>query len=139
MLGPFLLSAALHVTGVSQIGVPLWLVHTAQLAVGAGLGLQFRGVDHRRLAKGLLLSGLGVTLALGVAAALAFALAPVVGVPGPAVFFAFAPGGVAEMGLVAVSLGAEPAYVVAHHLLRIVLTVSLAALIYDRVIARFRP
>lgn len=135
MLGPFLLSAGLHLADLTAAEVPGALVHLAQLAVGATLGLQFRGLARRRLIKGLGLSAAAVGAALIVAGGLAAALAPLVEVPTAAVFLAFAPGGVAEMGLVAVSLGAEPAFVVAHHLLRIVATVAIAPVLFDRLIA----
>ena len=49
-------------------------------------------------------------------------------------FLAFAPGGVAEMGLIAVALGVEPAYVILHHLLRIIATITVLPQIYDRAI-----
>ncbi|MBA3324853.1 MAG: AbrB family transcriptional regulator, partial [Rhodobacteraceae bacterium] len=80
-------------------------------------------------------SAAAVAAALALAGGMAAALAPVVDAPVAAVFLAFAPGGVAEMGLVAVSLGTEPAFVVAHHLLRIVLTVAIAPLLFDRLVA----
>ena len=45
-----------------------------------------------------------------------------------AVFLAYAPGGLAEMSLVALSLNMSVIYVTAHHVLRIVLAVSFAKL-----------
>jgi hypothetical protein len=136
MLGPFLASAALHLGGVTAAQVPVPLVHLAQMVVGSLLGLQFTGLGRRALVRGLGLSALTTALAIAVAALFALALAPVVPATGAAVFLAFAPGGVAEMGLIAVSLGAEPAFVIVHHLLRIVLTVFLGPFLYDRLIAR---
>jgi len=136
MLGPFVLSAALHVGGLTAAETPLPLVHLAQLVVGGVLGLQFAGTGKRQVARGVGFAALGVAVALGVAAALSLALTDVVDAPFAAVFLAFAPGGLAEMGLIAVSLGIEPAFVVVHHLLRIVLTISLAPLLFDRLVAR---
>ena len=48
--------------------------------------------------------------------------------PVAALFLAFAPGGLAEMSLVALSLNMSVIYVTAHHVLRIVLAVSFAKL-----------
>jgi uncharacterized protein len=67
----------------------------------------------------------------GVAAlllALAFAegLHLLVGEPVAAVFLAFAPGGLAEMSLIALSLQMSAIFVTAHHVARIVLAVTLA-------------
>ena len=50
------------------------------------------------------------------------------GEPLAAAFLAFAPGGLAEMSLVALSLNMSVIYVTAHHVLRIVLAVSFAKL-----------
>ncbi len=136
MLGPFLASAALHLGGVTAAQVPGLLVHLAQMVIGSLLGLQFTGLARAALLRGLGLSVLTTALAIGVAALFALTLARIVPAPGSAVFLAFAPGGVAEMGLIAISLGTEPAFVIVHHLLRIVLTVAIAPLIYDRLIAR---
>jgi hypothetical protein len=136
MLGPFLASAALHLGGVTEAQVPEPLVRLAQLALGALIGLQFSGLARGALLRGLGLAALTTGLALGVAAGFALALAQVVPASRPAIFLAFAPGGVAEMGLVAISLGTEPAFVIVHHLLRIVLTIFIGALVYDRLIAR---
>ncbi|MEX1147168.1 MAG: AbrB family transcriptional regulator, partial [Sphingomonadales bacterium] len=56
------------------------------------------------------------------------ALHALVGEPVAAVFLAFAPGGLAEMSLVALSLKMSVIYVTAHHVLRIMLAVGLAKL-----------
>ncbi|MCC5968641.1 MAG: AbrB family transcriptional regulator [Pararhodobacter sp.] len=50
------------------------------------------------------------------------------GEPVPAVILAFAPGGITEMSLVALSLQLSAVYVTMHHLLRIVLAVIVARL-----------
>jgi uncharacterized membrane protein AbrB (regulator of aidB expression) len=44
---------------------------------------------------------------------------------------AFSPGGLAEMSLIALFLGADPTFVAAHHLLRVTLIIISAALVFD--------
>lgn len=134
LLGPLILSAAAHLGGLTDAVMPPVLVHLAQLVVGARLGLQFAGVGGRDVVRGFGLAALSVALSLAIVAGLALALSQAVGAPVPAVFLAFAPGGVAEMGLIAVALGVEPAYVILHHLLRIVATITLLPQIYDRAV-----
>jgi uncharacterized membrane protein AbrB (regulator of aidB expression) len=56
-----------------------------------------------------------------------------VGEPLAAVFLAFAPGGLAEMGLIALSLQMSVIYVTAHHVARIVLAVTVARLFWRKV------
>ena len=47
-------------------------------------------------------------------------------------FISFAPGGVTEMSLIALSVASSPALVSAHHIFRIITTVSLLGIIYNR-------
>jgi hypothetical protein len=126
--GPLLCSAVLHGTGLMQAIPPGWLISVTQVILGAGLGVRFVGMDRKLLArcgKLALVNGLA-------ALALAFAFAELVhlmaGEPLAAAFLAFAPGGLAEMSLIALSLNMSVIYVTAHHVLRIVLAVSFAKL-----------
>ena len=50
------------------------------------------------------------------------------GLPIAALVLAFAPGGLAEMSLIALALGVDPAFVSSHHVVRIFLVVVLAPL-----------
>jgi hypothetical protein len=72
-------------------------------------------------------------LCLTVALGFALGLAQLVAEPVPAVFLAFAPGGLAEMSLVALSLEVGVVFVTAHHVLRIVLAVAVAQAAYPLV------
>jgi hypothetical protein len=72
-----------------------------------------------------------LALAMGVA----LLLGPFVGEPVAAVFLAFAPGGLAEMGLIALSLQMSVVYVTAHHILRIVLSVLFAQILLRRILS----
>jgi membrane AbrB-like protein len=126
--GPLLCSAVLHATGLMQAIPPGWLVAVTQVILGAGLGVRFVGMDRKLLVKCGKLAAINGVFAL----VLAFVFAEVVhllaGEPLAAAFLAFAPGGLAEMSLVALSLNMSVIYVTAHHVLRIVLAVSFAKL-----------
>lgn len=126
--GPLLCSAALHVTGVMQAIPPGWLVAVTQVILGAGLGVRFVGMDRRLLARCGRLAMLNGVLALGLAFAFAGIVHGLTGAPVAAGFLAFAPGGLAEMSLIALSLNMSVIYVTAHHVVRIVLAVSFAKL-----------
>ena len=60
----------------------------------------------------------------------------ITGIPLPALVLAFAPGGLAEMSLIALALGVDAAFVSTHHIVRIVLIVSLVPLTF-RAFRRF--
>ena len=126
MMGPLLLSAAVHVTGVLSIESPVWLLALAQLVVGAGLGAHFSRTTHSQLLRGFGLGLLYVSSVLAIGFVFATALARLTAFSLEAMFISFAPGGVTEMGLVALSLSISPVTVATHHLFRIILTVTVA-------------
>ena len=128
IVGPLIASAAMHAAGWVQGVPPGWLVAVTQVVLGTGLGARFAGVQ-----RAVLLRAGRAAVANGVAAlVLAFAFAEglhwAVGEPVAAVFLAFAPGGLAEMSLIALSLQMSIIFVTAHHVVRIVLAVVLAQL-----------
>lgn len=126
MTGAMLLSAGLHGTGVIAFESPWWLFAVAQLVVGCGLGVHFAGTRPATLARAFGYGACAVGLMLVIAAGLAALVAPWSPLGLPELWLSFAPGGVTEMGLIALSLGLSPVLVVLHHLLRIALTVVVA-------------
>ncbi|MEY8837729.1 AbrB family transcriptional regulator, partial [Cribrihabitans sp. XS_ASV171] len=52
--------------------------------------------------------------------------------PFSALLISFAPGGVTEMSLIALSLGVSPLLVTVHHLFRIIMSVTLAGMAAPR-------
>lgn len=126
--GPLVASALLHVTGMVQGGPPAWLVALTQVILGTGLGARFVGVDPALLRRAAGLALLNGAAALVLALGFALTLHALVGEPVAAVFLAFAPGGLAEMSLIALSLNLSVIYVTAHHVARIVLAVTAAKL-----------
>jgi len=133
ILGPILASGAVHALGWTDAAPPAWLAALAQLVIGVTLGLRFVGVAPRALARCFALSAGSVALMLGVGAALSLALAATGLAPFKVMLLAYAPGGVIEMGLIALSLNASPIFVTAHHLVRIVVTVLAAAVGWRRI------
>lgn len=126
LLGPLVASAALHVAGLTAATPPGWAVALTQVVVGTSLGARFAGFTRQALWLALRLSAVNVALILALASVLGLALSGAVGEPAPAVILAFAPGGVVEMSLVALSLQMSAIFVTLHHLLRIVLAVVVA-------------
>lgn len=127
LVGPLLLSAALHGSGLLHLSSPAWLLNLAQLVVGTGLGTSFAGARSRDLGRAF---GLGLVYVAGVLAVgygIATSLSPVMPFDFDTLFVSFAPGGVTEMGLIALSLGISPVVVTAHHVFRIAVTVLVAA------------
>jgi membrane AbrB-like protein len=124
--GPILASGAVHLLGLTRGVPPDWLILVTQWVVGTSLGARFAGLSGGRLRQAIGLAALYTAMAMGLALAAALLLGGRVGEPAAAVFLAFAPGGIAEMTLVALSLKVSVVYVTLHHILRILLAVGLA-------------
>jgi membrane AbrB-like protein len=128
--GPMIASAAVHVGGVTAAVPPSELVAIAQVVMGTTIGCRFAGHSVRKVFATL---GTGVvTTVFMLAAGLAFAIAleRLTGLPFPALLLAFSPGGLAEMGLICLSMGIDIAFVSTHHLIRIFFIVVLAPFIF---------
>jgi membrane AbrB-like protein len=134
MTGPLAASALAHLTGLTDAVPPAWTIAVTQVVVGTGLGARFAGMATATLRRGfglaLMATGASLTLAFGFAEA----LQQVMDVPISAVFLAFAPGGITEMSLIALSLHVSVVFVTLHHVIRIVISVSVARFFAGRVL-----
>lgn len=128
LTGPMAVGAVLSLTGLIQMDVPQWLINLAQVVVGTALGMRFKGSTGPMLGKaaGLALVSVGGMLCL--ASAMALMLTPLTDEPFDVMLISFAPGGVTEMALVALSLPANPALVTLYHVIRILITVAMLSL-----------
>lgn len=128
IIGPLSVSAVLHGFGLLRGIPPGWLITLTQIVLGTGLGARFVGVEPALLRRAARLAILNGAAALALAFVFAGAVHLIAGEPVAAVFLAFAPGGLAEMSLIALSLQMSVIYVTVHHVARIFLAVSFAKL-----------
>lgn len=136
LLGPLILSAAVHGIGLTDAAPPGWLVATAQLVIGTSLGVRLSGLDGPELRR---MIGLGaicvaITLTIGVIFAVVVSGMGISRVS--TMVLSLAPGGVVEMGLVALSLQASPIFITAMHMTRLFLTVLTSSAIWRVMAAR---
>lgn len=134
MTGPLLLSALAHLFGLVKGAPPGWLIDTVQLGVGVALGARFWGKPPVLLVRALRYTIVNVTIALLIAGLVAATLSRFVDEGWEAVFLAYAPGGLAEMSLVALSLEISVIYVTLHHVVRIILAVMWARLMAPHIL-----
>ncbi|WP_192035359.1 AbrB family transcriptional regulator [Halomonas sp. YLGW01] len=123
LFGPALASTALHLTGLTEAALPPSLIALAQVIIGVSVGVRFSGTSLARVGHLLVmgtLQALALLLIAGLAAWVAFRLTDT---SMAAALLAYMPGGAPELSLVALSLGIDPAFVTAHHLLRITLLI----------------
>lgn len=118
-VGPMVLSAAAHMTGLSHAAPPGWLIALSQVVLGAGLGARFSNLGGHGLIRPAATSVLVASLMAAVSAAAAAGAALVLSLSIPSAILGFAPGGVTEMSLIALAIGADPAFVSALHIIRI--------------------
>ena len=138
MLGPMTFSVIAHISGLTDAKPPVEVVNIAQLVIGIGIGARFVGVSVIRLYR-VMLAGIGATvLMVSLAAAAAWVLSAWTGLPFPAIWLAFAPGGVAEMTLISLALGIDVAFVSTHHVVRVVFMVLAAPLVFHLLERKFR-
>lgn len=119
ILGPLIIAGLVTVTGLLGNRPPAEAIWAAQFFIGMTIGAKYAGITPSEVRR-------DVTAALGFCAALIlltfifveiiyqFGLAP-----GQEALLAFAPGGQAELTVLALIVGADVAFVVAHHVLRI--------------------
>jgi membrane AbrB-like protein len=130
VVGPMILSAAVHLAGITESAPPTLVVSVAQIVIGATLGCQFVGFSLAAIAKTILHGAVAGALMVGAAVIISGLLAGAVGLPATTVLLGFAPGGLAEMSLVAIALGVDAVFVATHHIARIVMVVVLAPPIF---------
>ncbi len=123
ILGPMALTAALSLAGFVHFRPPAEAIIAAQFFIGLGVGVAYVGVTIRELRR-IVLASLGYCLIL---AALSVIFAEVVHFAGFApqveALLAFAPGGQAEMVIIAIVAGVDVAFVVTHHLARLIIVI----------------
>lgn len=130
MLGPMMLSAAVHLTGVTEAKPPAEIVNLAQVVIGTSVGCRFVNIPVMRVLKVLWVSAGATCFMLAMAAGAALGLEVATGLPFQALWLAFAPGGLAEMTLISLAMGIDTAFVSTHHLLRVVFMVSAAPVVF---------
>lgn len=126
LVGPMVVSAIVHLLGWSAASPPPELIAVAQVVLGAALGCRFVGTPLREVGRIAAWSAIATAMMLAVALALTAGFADLVGIGRAALILVLAPGGMAEMSLVALGLGVEVAIVASMHVFRIAVVVIAA-------------
>ncbi|MBF9060443.1 AbrB family transcriptional regulator [Rhodobacterales bacterium HKCCSP123] len=129
ILGPMIVTGALSLTDVIHYRPPAEAILVAQFMIGIGIGVGYVGVTLHEIRRDVSAGVIFVLMLAGLAAlftevVVLFGLAPAVDG-----FLAFAPGGQAEMTVLAIIVGADLGYIIVHHLTRVLLVISGAPLV----------
>lgn len=123
ILGPMILATIASLTGLIHSRPPMEAILAAQFFIGLSVGVKYVGITWVELRR-VVLAATGYTLIICV---IAFAVAEFVVLLGLApqaeALLAFSPGGQGEMTVLAIVAGADIAFVVTHHLTRIVVVI----------------
>jgi len=124
ILGPMIVTGALSLSGVLHYRPPAEAMLAAQYFIGTGIGVHYVGVTLHELRVDVL-AGTAFAMVLAALAAAFTVAITLAGVAPPLeTFLAFAPGGQAEMTMIAIIAGADLGFVVVHHLVRVVLVIA---------------
>ncbi len=120
MIGPLLASAGLRLAGLVEGVLPHQLVEVALVVTGSSIGTRFHGISPSKLLRFALLTLGGTSVLMLVTAVFAVTVSALTGQEFLVTLLAYAPGGVAEMSLIALALDANPGFVAIHHVARII-------------------
>ena len=135
ILGPLILTALVTFAGGLTNRPPAEAIWAAQFFIGMTIGSNYAGITMAEVKRDVV-AGLGFCGLLIVLTLIFVEFIYQLGLaPGQEALLAFAPGGQAELTVLALIVGADVAFVVAHHVLRIfvvILGAPLAARVFDR-------
>ncbi|MHC8288052.1 AbrB family transcriptional regulator [Pseudomonas sp. XS1P51] len=126
LLTPMLFAAVLGATGNAHLALPPWGVDGMLWVLGSAIGARFQGLKVAEILRYAWQAAISSLLSLAVLAAFAWVAHWALGIPLHVVILAFAPGGIGEMALLAVTLHIDPVFVAFHHLLRLIALLLIA-------------
>jgi membrane AbrB-like protein len=124
IIGPMIATAILSLSGLIHARPPAESILVAQFLIGLGIGVGYVGVTLIELRRDVI-SGVLFVFVLAALAAGFTEVAYSLGLAPPVEsFLAFAPGGQAEMTVLAIVAGADLGFVVVHHLTRMIIVIT---------------
>lgn len=119
ILGPLIVAAIFAMIGLLQYRPPIEAIWAAQFFIGMGVGMKYTGITMAEVRRDLA-AGLGFCVILMLLTLIFVEAVYGLGLAnGMNALLAFAPGGQAELTILALIVGADMAFVIAHHVLRI--------------------
>jgi len=135
ILGPMIVAGAASLGDLLHHRPPAEAMQIAQFFLGLGIGVKYAGITVTEIRR-ILTASVGYCVVLAVLAVIFAEIVIQTGLAPPLdAILAFAPGGQAEMVLLAIVAGTDIAYVVTHHLVRVVVVI-LGAPVAARLVAR---
>ena len=124
LFGALLLSAFFHLTSLTDVKPPSFIVASAQIILGTSLGVRFHGITKREFKDTVIHGFVMATMMISTALAIAVISYKIVDIDPRALYLSMAPGGFTEMLLLSLAIGVESAFIATCHCLRIFLILS---------------
>ena len=126
IIGPLIVAGVFSLTDLLHSRPPAEVMQVAQFFLGLGIGVKYAGITMAEI-KRILSASLGYCLILAILSVIFAEIVIQTGLADPLqAIMAFAPGGQAEMVLLAIIAGADMAFVVTHHMVRVIIVILLA-------------
>lgn len=126
IVGPMFFSAILYSLGWVDVRIPDECMILAQIVLGTNIGCSFVNLSRKEFANTLIIS-LGYFLVLGaITLTSAYLIHLLTGIQLVSTVLAYIPGGQAEMNLIALMVGVTIPYIALHHIVRMVLVMTVA-------------
>ena len=126
VLGPLFATMLLTGAGVTWSALPPWLINGGQLMIGCALGARFDQEFFHSAPRFMLAAGVATLAALGLSSSFAVAMGSLAGIHWTTAILALAPGGMPEMSITAKVLQLGVPVVVAFHVTRMAILVTLS-------------
>ena len=119
ILGPLILAAVFSLSGLLNNRPPAEIIWAAQYFIAIGIGVKYVGISAIEIRRDIL-AGLGFSLLLVCLTTFVLVIVLMLNLAEPVeAILSLAPGGQGELLILAIIVGADLTFVVAHHLLRI--------------------
>lgn len=129
LIGPMIISAIVHSTGLISVKVPDEFLKCMQIIFGTIIGFAFKGVDLKTLAKTFIYTFGHFIVLMLVCAVFIIIAHKLFAFDILSIVLAFGPGGQTEINLIAILVGANLPYITLSHITRLFIVMNIAPII----------
>ncbi len=120
LIGAMIVGALTHLSELVVGNLPQMMSQMVLILMGSLIGTRFAGISLAELRRNLLAGVIVVVLTVGLALIFALPAAWLSGLPLVDILVGFAPGGLETMVIVGAAMGADPSFVAAAHVARLI-------------------
>lgn len=121
VLGAMAVAVTARLNGFFDGSIPAPLTTATFIMIGGLIGTRFVGVTRRELKQAAVGGLIATTMAVAIVTLMAYGASRLVDMPFGQIWLGLAPGALEGMGALGVALGYDPAFVAAHHVVRLLL------------------